>query len=181
MTFPAAITAIVALVIAFKAYPWQKELDRKHKVDEEKRKVISQLILALEEYMGILTRASLVKYQTVPDTDAARLEVHKALSLVRVYGSEPVVNAAVTYERSISMYGGKLEKVKAEREKCPPHPNREDWVQSTDAYRGAVNDKDAAYRSMKDERNVFFDALNVELNIKVPKTQISEQPEEKDP
>ena len=177
----ASVGSITALMIAVVIYPRQKELDRKLKVDEEKRRAIADLILAVESYMAKVKGSTGVAIAEVPLVDKERIALQKSLSLVRAYGCKDVVDGAILYERSIRNFATKLKAEKAKRHTCSVDPNNPDRIVRSDEYKEARSRRSESYNEMMAERITFFDLLSKALGVDVSKETLFDGSEDEVP
>lgn len=78
-TFAASLVAsATALVVAFKAYPFQKAKDRELKISEEKRAAYQRFFDAAEAFFAKLRAAAFDPTAKLPDEEFGRLEAAKA-------------------------------------------------------------------------------------------------------
>lgn len=83
--FPTILAAMIALAIAFLAYPWQKEKDDQNKRLEEKRNAYKKFILAIEDLENSISRKD-VKSEFIHKA----LTAHTELSL---YAPKLIIDA----------------------------------------------------------------------------------------
>lgn len=172
---PAIIAATTALLIAFVAYPWQKQKDRDQKVDEERRHAVANLILKIEALMAKVKGSALVGIKEVPSMAKEKVEAQKALSVVRAYGCAPLVECTIKYDRAIQKYRKALEKEKesrAKREEEIPSGTR---FSRGPEYTSAQNATSEMREEMMKVRDAFFDKLSITLKIKVPRLELDEE------
>lgn len=162
-----AIAGAIALVIAFVAYPWQKNKDRELKVDEEKRRAIGELIHAVERHMAVIKEANRVSVDQVPSADEERVSAQLALSLVRAYGCEAIVLATIEYDKAIRNFARKLEAEKPLRQTCGINSNTGRLKRSPE-YIEAQEARNLAWKRLTCTREVLFTKFSDELGIRVP-------------
>lgn len=161
------IAATVALIVAFVAYPWQKNKDRDLKIEEEKRKVVGELIQALETHFSALSGAGAVAVDKVPSFSAEIVNLRTGSALVQAYDCKNVLNDLIAYEASAKNYIRKLTKEKELRSGCQPHKSRPDCVQRTSEYTNAQKQRSEAWLGLKNNREKLFETLGNELGVKL--------------
>lgn len=167
-----AIPSVTALAIAFYAYPWQKEKDREHKIDEERRRALADLINVIEDTMGNVKAASPVAVPTVPDISSERLAVQKALSLVRAYGCASVVERTIEYDRAINKYRRCMENEKTIRiKRMEEIPEGKKFTRGKE-YTEAQKRSTEAYKKMIAVRLDFFEELSRTLGVTVSSAEL---------
>lgn len=103
LTFLSAATAaLVALHIARKIYPIQKNKDREIKIDEEKRLVYRDFLKNIDSFLN----------QRLLDTQAEKLKaidrVKASLNEVSVFASKDTAEAMVLLYKSVALLSNKL-------------------------------------------------------------------------
>ncbi|MEL6511321.1 MAG: hypothetical protein AAFQ32_16080 [Pseudomonadota bacterium] len=176
----ACVASGTALWIAYKVYPYQKRLDRELQLGEEKRRALADLIRAIEECRATLLNGSVVSVPGAPEIATERVGIQKSLALVRAYGCSEIVDQTLDYEKRLLAYRRKLEKLKAKRATCTPHPKISGRIVLSDEYKVAQSELNTAFREMSDARNRFFDGLSQTLGVEVSKAEIAEPNDNED-
>lgn len=98
----AFVAACTALAIAFRAYPWQKELDRQLKIAEEKRQAYQRFFDASEMFFAKLRTAAFSDAPMLPDDEFGKLEVAKTDLAFR--GSDDAVKKCAKFAQHLKDY-----------------------------------------------------------------------------
>ena len=117
----ALVASATALWIAYTVYPLQKEMDRNLQIDAEQRKLVAQLVSALEELTIKVNGSNAVDIEKVPYFTDEIAAVDAAIGVVRVYDLSGLPEAADDYKKSVKDWRLKILNAKRKR---PPNFKR---------------------------------------------------------
>lgn len=107
---PATIAAITALIIAFIAYPWQKQKDRDLQILAEKRKLYAEFLNSLAEYE--------IRSQKMTETFAELQHIHdqsytcmSCIQKMVLYAPKTVIELAWAHFCALDRYLGEQRKM----------------------------------------------------------------------
>ena len=165
MTVWTFLTAIVAsstaLWIAYRVYPWQKSLDRELQVEAEKRKVVAQLISALEALTLKVSRSNAVGKKTVSYFSDEIAAVDAAIGLAIVYDLEGLSEVATVYKKAVLEWRNKILVAKKKRP-----ADFKPGVKRPADYATAMKKVDDQFGVVSGKRQEFLDAATAVFGVK---------------
>ncbi|MCX7566673.1 hypothetical protein OS189_10000 [Sulfitobacter sp. F26169L] len=176
---PDATTGVVAgtsaLIIAFVAYPWQKEKDRVLKIEDEQRKALSELIGALDAYMAKVRLSSPLRTACVPNTETERIDVEMHLAIAGAYSGSAIEPVARGYNNGIENYQNMLEIEKEIRRGIPEGEfNNGLLTKRPKEYVEAQDKRRTAFAEMVEFRDLFNAKVSELLRIQFAKIELKE-------
>jgi hypothetical protein len=157
----ALVASFTALWIAYKVYPWQKKLDRELQIEAEKRKIVAQLVSAMEEFTIKVNSSNAVGLKTVPYFTKEIAAIEAAIGVVRVYDLGNLPQAADEYKKSVKEWRLKILNAKRKR---PVDFKR--GSKRPDGYVAAMSKANDQFEKVKCSRTKFFKSATSVFGVK---------------
>lgn len=157
---PAVIASGTALIIAFKAYPWQKAKDRELEIAKERRRAVSRLVSALEALTVKIIASNTASKKTVPFFTNDFAEVKASIGEAKIHGLDGFSRKAEEFREHLRMLRQAI--LRAKRVDPSNHPKP---INSPARYRAARQDVLDKFNEMQLCRNEFFDEAKSALKI----------------
>ena len=157
----ATVASATALLVAFVAYPYQKTKDRELQIEAEKRKVVAQLVSAMEEFTIKVNGSNAVGLKTVPYFTKEIAAIEAAIGVVRVYDLGDLPQAVDEDKKSVKEWRLKILNAKRKR---PVDFKR--GTKRPDGYVAAMSKANDQFEKVKCSRTKFFRSATSVFGVK---------------